>query len=79
MYTKLASCFVALAFCFPLNPSALLVGFGGRVAFILASLPYVHDSQNVRVSHASSHSYSTQVYIDRYMYVCVCVCVCVCV
>ena len=31
-----------VAFCFPLQPAALLLGFGARVAALVASLPYVH-------------------------------------
>ena len=49
----------AIAFCFPLNPLALLVGFGLRVLALLISLPYVHDSQNVRTPSTSSSSPSS--------------------
>jgi hypothetical protein len=34
------------AFCFPLQPAALLLGFGTRVASLLTSMPYIHDSQH---------------------------------
>ena len=34
------------ALCFPLQPAALILGFGLRITALLASLPYIHDSQH---------------------------------
>ena len=48
-YNHVVAAAAALAFCLPLQPAALLVGFGIRILALLASFPYVHDSQQVRM------------------------------
>ena len=48
-YNHVVAAAAALAFCLPLQPAALLVGFGVRILALLASFPYVHDGQQVRM------------------------------
>ena len=38
--------FAFVSFLFPLQPIALILGFGVRVVACLASVPYVHDAQH---------------------------------
>lgn len=45
-YNEAVALCAVLTFCFPLRPTVLLSSFGCRIAALLASLPYIHDSQH---------------------------------
>lgn len=46
LYNEAVAFFAAIAFLFPLHPLTLLLSFGWRIAALVASLPYIHDSQH---------------------------------